>query len=92
MFYLCYLSLYFLLAFSSQTSEWMAREYVRNSWQYDAVFITCDGFVALSPSFWGDGQIAPDFAEKCDDAVIWSVAVTKWCNISKLENILSKDG
>jgi len=45
------------------------------------------GFVALSPSFWGDGQIAPDFAEKCDDAVIWSVAVTKI-----LENILLKDG
>ena len=64
MFYLCYLSLYFLLAFSSQTSEWMASEYVRNSWQYDAVFITCDRIRCLVPQFLGRWPNCPRFCWK----------------------------
>jgi len=33
------------------------------------------GFVTSSPYFWGDGEIVPNFAKKCIDALICRVVV-----------------
>ena len=46
------------------------------------------GFIALFPYFSGEWEIAPNFAQKCDNALIRRLVVTKWCNIWKQENIL----
>ena len=42
-------------------------------------------FVASSPYFRGDEEIAPNSAEKCDGALIWSVVVAKRLNNRKRE-------
>ena len=39
------------------------------------------GFIASSPYFRGDGEIAPKFGQKFDGALILRVVVTKRLNI-----------
>ena len=58
--------LFSLLVLRSQTGEWAARKYFRNSLGY-GVFLTASlyavlRFVASSPYFCGDGKISPKFS------------------------------
>jgi len=71
--------LFFLLPFS--TSKWAARDYFWNSRGFGVILVSMFGFIASSPSFGGHGEIAPNFAKKCDSALIWSIVVIKWLNM-----------
>jgi len=58
-------------------SEWMARKCFTNSWGYGVVLISRDWIHRLIPCFYGDGEIAPNLAQKCYGALIWRDVITK---------------
>jgi len=72
-----------VLALNVRTSEWAAHKYFMNSWGW----VWCNfNTLCLDSSpcphiFGGEGKIAGNFAQKCDDALIRRLVVAKQCNI-----------
>jgi len=62
-----------------------------NSLGYGVILISCDWIRCHVPHFQGDGEIAPNFAEKYDGALIWHIVVTKQLSMHKNRNDFSKE-
>ena len=39
------------------------------------------GFITSSPCFRGEGEIVPNFAQKCDDDLIHQLVINKLCYV-----------
>jgi len=80
MFYVCYFFVYFcFLVLGSQNGRLISILF--NIWQFGVILISPVWIRWLVPSFWVDEEIAPNFAQKCDSALIWSIVVTKRLNV-----------
>jgi len=77
-FFVSFLS---LLMLSSQNQRMDGSSVFYEQLGFGVALISRDWFVASFPYFRGDGQIAPNFAEKCDVALICRVVLTKRRNI-----------
>ena len=64
----------------------MACGYVTNSWEYGVVLISCD-WIFSHPLFSGRWENCQKFY----GALIWQAVITKWLNVWKRENFLSKE-